>query len=266
MASNESPNPGSFTLRTLFPTTPSRPSPSDAVAVSHSPQDSVLDPQEISTIREDHSDFHYHSFHYDDDQFPGQSPAIQSPTVARIPVRIQHSPGFTSHREVAASLLQMHSSNPEKRQLSRETIMNRNKKSRVCYSVKSHILTFLLPPLAIKSILEYEFSNIHKIAHNSWQNKKEVSYSPFPTPRLLKQRLINSPIPLTFQHSRLPVEDIMLLEPGESVVLLISQNHPFLKDKGALRKCWMKILLEGWDVRSVQAVQFQSTVYFATYQ
>ena len=263
MASNESPNPGPFTPRTLFPTTPSRQSPSDAAAVTQSPQGSVLDPQDISKTREDHSDFHYHSLHYDDDQFPGQSPALQSPTVARMPVRIQHSPGFSSQREVAAALLQMHSSHPEKRQLSRETIMNRNKKSRVCYSVKSNILTFLRPPLVAKSISEYDFRYVHKSAHNSWQNKKQVTYSPFPKPRLLKQRLMKSPIPLTFRHRRLLVEDIMLLEPGESVVLLMSQKHPFLKDKDALGKHWMKKLLEGWDVKPVQAIQFSSTVYFA---
>ena len=53
----------------------------------------------------------------------------------------------------------------------------------------------------------------------------------------------------------------MLLEKNDPLVLLLSADHPLLKEPSSKQK-WMKLLQDAWKVQPTQPVQFQNTVYY----
>lgn len=107
----------------------------------------------------------------------------------------------------------------------------------------------------------YNFGNHYNNAHNSWQSKRTVSWKPFKS-KALKRELSSAPTPLTFRHHRLLIQDKMLLKKGDSVILLLCMDHPFLKDATSSNK-WMELFQDGWKHKPSHPVQFQTSIYYS---
>jgi hypothetical protein len=78
----------------------------------------------------------------------------------------------------------------------------------------------------------------------------------------VEKELRTAPQALSILHNRLLLEeDIMLLEQNDSVVMLLSMNHLFLKDERHSPK-WKKCLLASWEIQPFRPHQLQNTVYY----
>jgi hypothetical protein len=83
-----------------------------------------------------------------------------------------------------------------------------------------------LPPSTAPS---YAFGPIYKSAHTHWQIRKSVAWRPFKSVEL-KKKLRTAPLALSILHNHLLLENIMLLEKNDSIIMILSMNHLFLKD------------------------------------
>ena len=72
-------------------------------------------------------------------------------------------------------------------------------------------------------------NNNSKIAGNAWKWDHKFNWGPF---KLLQLKLSGGQFAISVNHNRLLLEDIMFLQKGERVLLMISSNHKTLKKNG----------------------------------
>jgi hypothetical protein len=200
--------------------------------------------------------------------------SIQTPLRAHPDVAIRPSPEIASPskniKEAGFTLMSMKTQRFSgfMRDLSKE----RSKKQKVLHD-PINLLSFLRDPYInnIKSNIDssgdgdkpFTVSQHFKSAYSQWASKdRQVALHPFEDPLKLKRRLNQAPFPLSILHHRLLVEDVMLLQPGQCFVLMMSQDHHLLTNQSS-SKLWQSIFLESWDVEPLQPVVMQRVNYYS---
>ena len=201
---------------------------------------------------------------YVDDDNLVQSPMANVSTVAVHVTQTQSSPELTI-RSAADSLLLLSSPKVKKRAAMKDLLKATAKMRRVCYPIKNKLLPFLrtpyiVPPTTTVTAPSYAFGPVYKSANNHWQNKRNVAWKPFKSVEL-KKVLKHAPHALSILHNRLLLEDIMLLEKNDSVIMLLSMNHPLLNDERHSTR-WKKRLLDSWNIQPFQPHQLERTMYY----
>jgi hypothetical protein len=194
---------------------------------------------------------------YGNDDNPVQSPMANASTVAVTVTQTQSSPDLNM-RSAVDTLLLLNTSNDKKgkKQVAMKDIKQTTSKvRRVTYPIENKLLTFLrLPYILPTSTNPFgNFGATYKSANNHWQNERSEKWKPFKSV-VLKKELKHSLQALSIFHNRLLLEDIMLLNKNDSVIMLLSMNHSFLKDQRH-STTWKKRLLDSWLIQPFQPVQ-----------
>ena len=101
-------------------------------------------------------------------------------------------------------------------------------------------------------------NNNSKIATNAWRWEHKFNWGIF---KSLQTKLSGGQIPISVNHNRLLLEDIMLLNKGEKVLLLISSNHKLLKKKNG-HVGFMRNILEAVEIDGMSPQPFRKLIYF----
>ena len=198
---------------------------------------------------------------YVDDDNLVQSPMANASTVPVFVTQTQSSPDLNI-RSAADSLLLLSSPKVKKRAAMKDLLKTTAKVRRVTYPIKHNLLPFLRAPyiLPLTTTLSYPFGPVYKSANNHWQNTRIVAWKPFKSVEL-KKVLKHAPHALSILHNRLLLEDIMLLEKNDSVIMLLSMNHPLLNDERHSTR-WKKRLLDSWNIQPLKPHQLERTMYY----
>ena len=173
------------------------------------------------------------------DHIVHQTPTILSSTISQVATPVIDSPTKAARDEALRTRL--FSPSPSTKAASvakRKLLLRRNSQTRRSYpNPQSSILWFLrhakLSSTAENLKLPVDFSNKYRTVGNSFHSNPNISHKPFND---MKSDLINASNALTHRHSRLILEDIISLHPGEEVVCLIRRDHPFFQLKPFVSK------------------------------
>jgi hypothetical protein len=270
MVPPDDPNTPSTPTITQPPGTPSPYIPTNEVVVTQTPlirrnNASFTTPRRLNSHANDaqHND-PLSIYGYVDDDNLVQSPMANASTVPVFVTQTQSSPDLNI-RSAADSLLLLSSPKVKKRAAMKDLLKATAKMRRVCYPIKNKLLPFLrtpyiVPPTTTVTAPSYAFGPVYKSANNHWQNKRNVAWKPFKSVEL-KKVLKHAPHALSILHNRLLLEDIMLLEKNDSVIMLLSMNHPLLNDERHSTR-WKKRLLDSWNIQPFQPHQLERTMYY----
>ena len=268
MAPPEDPNTPS-TPTTIQPSaTPPPYTPTNEVVVTQTPlvrhnNASFTTPRRLHSHANDAHNDALFLYGYVDDDNPVQSPMANASTVAVSGVtQTQLSPDLTFNSAVDTLML-LSSPQGKKCAAMKDLQKTTAKVRRVCYPIQNKLLPFLRLPYILPpaTSLSYAFGPIYKSAHTHWQTGRNVAWRPFKSVELKKKLRTAPALALSILHNRLLLEDIMLLKKNDSIIMLLSMNHLFLKDDRHAPK-WKKRLLASWESQPFQPHQLQNTVYY----
>ena len=143
-----------------------------------------------------------------------------------------------------------------------------NKRNKITVRPATSILLFLCKPYIAPYVDKYtnstkargpSINNNSKIAVNAWRWEHKFNWGPF---KPLQSKLSGGQITISINHNRLLLEDIMLLNKGEKVLLLISSNHELLKKKNG-NVGFMRNILEAVKIDGMRLQPFWKLIYFA---
>ena len=160
----------------------------------------------------------------------------------------------------------------QKSSLKREQVRNmkvvQNKRNKVTVTPATSILLFLREPYIAQYAQQYtnstkargpSINNNSKIAANAWRWEYKFNWGIF---KSLQSKLTGGQIAVSVYHNRLLLEDIMLLQKGERVLLLISSNHELVKKKNG-NVGFMRNILEAVELDRFKPQPFRKLIYFA---
>ena len=194
-----------------------------------------------------------------------QTPMREVSTVATTDTPIHKSPSKEARLESVRTLL--YSQDPEQKALSiakRKRLVATTKRSSRNYgNPQDCILWFLrherLAATALSLKLPVDFKIEYRSLASAWHSKPDrLSYAPF---NKLKDALNNGSTALSHRHSRLILEDVLVLHPGEMVVCLISRKHPFFV-KSAIKKQWIGKLEKAIRNNPLKPVVINKVIFF----
>jgi hypothetical protein len=142
----------------------------------------------------------------------------------------------------------------------RKQLLSRNSQRKRTYpNPQSSILWFLchakLSATTASLTLPVDFSTKYRTVGTSFHSNPDISHKPF---NEMKSRLMTGSSALTHMHSRLILEDIISLHPGEEVVCLIHRDHPYFKMKQFVSKLKMNL-----EQNPIKPVIIKKKLFFA---
>jgi len=156
--------------------------------------------------------------------------------------------------------------------LKREQVRNlslvQNKRKKVTVRPATSMLLFLRESYIAPYVHEYtnstkargpSINNNSKIAGNAWKWEHKFNWGQF---KSLQPKLSGAQLAISVNHNRLLLEDIMLLNKGEKVLLMIASNHKMLKKNGG-NKRFMTNILESVEIDAMRPQSFRKLIYFA---
>ena len=155
-----------------------------------------------------------------------------------------------------------------KRKHARNMGSTKLKKNKATVNPAKSMLLFLREPFISKYVSTYETSekargpstnNTTKSVINSWKRNYPFSWGPFNS---LKDQLNDAPNSIAFDHNRLLLEDIMLLEKGQIIRFLISSDHRMFKKK-TVNKQFQTNLFDCLSLYPFKPQTFKNKIYFA---
>jgi hypothetical protein len=219
----------------------------------------IFTPPIVQRTRTTLDEYFFHDIN--DSTFEYQSPIHPLPSISiAIPSPTVSSPNVSSIRATTTIDSQQQLINSKTRIKSIQS----KKRKKVTVSPNDSMLGFLrINSIANQSSLmgfeRINTSHHYKKVYNHWKNNKPCTYAPF---KSLQQNLEASTFPLTSHHSRLLLEDFMMLQPGDTILCLISRKHYFLSNKATSTK-WKSLLLDVLSIDSFCTIQFQQNRFFA---
>ena len=193
----------------------------------------------------------------------------QSPMVVDTKYRVS---SFPTQASPDTNTIKASTQNDRQSSLKREQVRNmlgiQNKRNKVTVSPASSMLLFLRESYIAQYTNEYtnskkargpSINNNSKIAGNAWKWDHKFNWGPF---KSLQPKLSVGQFAISVNHNRLLVEDIMLLQKGESVLFLISSKHKMLKKKGG-NPTFLRNILESVEIDGMRPQSFRKLIYFA---
>ncbi len=200
--------------------------------------------------------------------------SIQTPLRPHPDVIVRPSPEITSPsknmKEAGFTLLSMKT--PRHASFMRDLSKERSKRQKVLHD-PVNLLSFLRDPyinsIKSNSVSSSEEDKLFSVGQHFksayaqwWPHGRCVALKPFEDALDLKRKMDSAPYPLSLLHYRLLVEDVMLLQPGESILLMMSQDHHLLKEPST-SNIWQSIFLKSWEIEPLQHVLMQRVNYYA---
>ena len=199
-----------------------------------------------------------------DAAFTVQSPMAEDTKFKVSAFPTQASPEIKSIRASSQS----DEKSTKKRQQIRTMQKAQKKLKKETMSAKKSMFLFLREPYIASYMQEYLNSpkargpstqNNTKVAANAWKWEHKFNWGIF---KHLQPKLSGGKPAINITHNRLLLEDIMLLNKGECVRLLISCKHNMLKKKGG-NISFQKNLLESVEIDGMHPQTFRKSIYFA---
>ena len=200
-----------------------------------------------------------------DTAFADQSPMLVDTKYRVSAFPTQASPDTNTIR--AATQLDKKSS--LKREQVRNMLVVQNKRNKVTVRPATSMLLFLRKSyIAQYDVHKYtnltkardpSINNNSKIAANAWRWEHKFNWGIF---KSLQLKLSGGQIAISVYHNRLLLEEIMLLNKGENVLLLISSNHELFKKKNG-NVGFMRNILESVKIDAMRPQPFRKLIYFA---
>jgi hypothetical protein len=203
--------------------------------------------------------------YYHDSSIAHQTPERSPSKILPVPTPIVYSPNL----HAVKLLTKLDTSQVEKRNRAAEHVKKVHKKRQTLYSPKESILLFLREKHFEAEQGSFLHSNNHfKRAYMKFSQRGErrggITWKPFLE---LKNKLTDAPCPLSIFHQRLIIEDFMLLEPGESIICLLSSGHYFLNStvqfgSKQLSNRWVSTIKRALAVSPHKPVILSGVTYF----
>ena len=158
--------------------------------------------------------------------------ADQSPVLVHTKYRLSSFPTLASPDTNTIKAATQHDRQSSlKREQVRNMLVVQNKRNKATVRPATSMLLFLRESYIAQYVHEYtkskkahgpSINNNSKIAGNAWKWDHKFNWGPF---KLLQPKLSGGQIAISVNHNRLVLEDIMLLQKGERVLLMISSNY-----------------------------------------